>query len=92
MGCEGDVAAAATTTTLGHQSSPSVVAIGEGVAAPRKPEEETTKSSRLTLFQNVSRVFSRVCSSMFSSSDHKTLPPGTLATLSDSLDDLKRQL
>merc|ERR1712029_585978 len=57
-----------------------------------KGKVEKEKSSRLTLFQNVSNVFSRVYTSMLGSSNKKTLPPGTLETMSDTLDDLKQQL
>jgi len=50
-------------------------------------------SSRGTTFlQNISRAFGRVCSAMLRSPDERTLNPGTLETIEDSLDDLESHL
>ena len=45
-----------------------------------------------TFLQNISRAFGRVCSAMLRSPDERTLNPGTLETIEDSLDDLESHL
>ena len=67
----------------------------EDEAGKKKPNvvpKKDLKSSRETFLFNISGVFQKVCNLMFSSPDQKTLPPGTIETLSDGLDDLNKQL
>jgi len=69
--------------------------ITEDEAGKKKPivvPKKVLKSSRETFLFNISGVFQKVCNLMFSSPDQKTLPPGTIETLSDGLDDLNKQL